>query len=513
MAVLDDYAKQLSALKTAYAGGDKSAAQKGTDLRAKAVKDGVNLNDLENASFKMAGLTPTGTVSQQAAYRGQQNQAGVKAFAASDVAGAANAGVTNEHLDTANKMMTQLQAMMDKGFNYDANTDTVLQSQKVLFDQGAAKATNKAVAMMNDRGIADSSMTHEQAQQIQQDANTQFNALIPQYQAMAYDKWHQGMADQMDMAKTQYGMGIDDRNFNADQAWKKADATGIYQDPQVTGMINEINRLKSLYPTATKDQQAAYHIAADDLRSKLSGLGIDASMFGSNKTLAQSSSNVDKAGIKTMASKTFDHNIAMDKAQLTGYGPDGKRTMAGQALDENIRENKSQDARGWASINAAAKARTSAADLKEITASYVTRFVNSTKGRDATLNDFYTNIPDMIRDGIDTDYIGKLIDQKFPAPKDSSGGGGGMSASDYLSLSKAAMDKVTEETEPEYAKAVDAHAAGQMTDDQLSAEYDRIVEKWRQRLMKGYGGQPTSGGTPSNRPGTSTNASGPVASY
>lgn len=360
MATLDEYAKGLADLKKLYVSGDTTAAGKGTELRKKAIAENIDMGALDAKAFELSGIKPSGTTAQQAAYEKQNQTTAIKSAATDKVSssfGGGSAGsnasgmtYTNPNLEKAGTLHTMYDKIMTDGFKYSKDNDPNYTALKQQYEEGAQTASNKTMSMMADRGILSSSITTNQMDRIQQDANKGLQLAVPGLEANAYDRWHTGLQDLRTSFLDTYNMGIDDRNFTYDQADKNAARDGTYEDPQATALMKGIIDLKNQYAGASKDQQKVISSAADELRSRLGQLGYDPNKFGSNVTSGQATKNLSSAGIQTNAAKETDFNHKVTEAGLTGMY-NGKPTYQSIQDKRQLAASNSGNSLGWAKYN------------------------------------------------------------------------------------------------------------------------------------------------------------------
>ncbi|WP_217597295.1 hypothetical protein [Cohnella sp. GbtcB17] len=117
-------------------------------------------------------------------------------------------------------------------FQYDANTDPKYLAQQQLVKQRAGVASQSAMEDLNSRGILNSSVTGSQLAQIQQNAEQEALAYVPQYEAMARQDYQDKLANAGNLLNIALGRedtaynrnyqtqrdaradSVDDRNYN-----------------------------------------------------------------------------------------------------------------------------------------------------------------------------------------------------------------------------------------------------------------------------------------------------------
>jgi len=268
-------------------------------------------------------------------------------------------------LDWSNKqseIFSQLEQAMKTPFTYDPNTDAALQSQRALYEAGAAQASQNAMETMNDRGILGSSITGNQLAQIQQQANTQFNALIPQYREQAYNQYQNNLAQIGQMLSQ--AMNLRNQQFN--EGVTKAELTGTYMPEGAEQLVNSLYGLKAQAETRgiTAQERAQLSTQADQIRAQLTAMGVDVSGIGADTSLSNA-----QVGQRTLAGRQLDYqqqadardfnesvrqydqnfgyqqqrdtvadqqwqqNFGVTLAQVTGFMPDGTPTSDQQQRD------------------------------------------------------------------------------------------------------------------------------------------------------------------------------------
>lgn len=237
---------------------------------------------------------------------------------------------SNQYLEDANKLMSQLNQMINTPFTFTAEDDPTYQAAQKLAQAGAKTATRNALETMNDRGIINSSVTSSQLGQIEQEAELKPLELIPQLQQNAYSQRQQGITDNYNMMNTLLSAGQNQQAFAAQLPMQEAALTGQYLSGEAQDTINQILALKTKAETAgtTKEQKTEYSKQAEALRNKLSTFGVDPSMFGSGVNLSQASKNMSTAGKLTTEAQSSLLNTLLGLGQTYGSLPKGTGTMA-----------------------------------------------------------------------------------------------------------------------------------------------------------------------------------------
>src|SRR5690554_5646744 len=88
-----------------------------------------------------------------------------------------------------NELMSKYESLMNTPFQYNPETDPGYQAQRQLADLRAGDASKAAMETMNEKGILNSSLTSSQLAQIEQRAEQEAAAYIPQYRSEAYGQY------------------------------------------------------------------------------------------------------------------------------------------------------------------------------------------------------------------------------------------------------------------------------------------------------------------------------------
>lgn len=208
------------------------------------------------------------------------------------------------------ELFKQLQNTINTPFSYDPEKDPAYQAQRQLAQQRAGVASQNALESANDRGILGSSMTVSQLGQIQQAAEQEALAYIPQYREQAYSQH----LDRISNAEKLINVGRNLRADNFGEAYDTAQLTGNFISPEATQLYNNLIELKSTteknWSNMTPEQRAAASQEGDRIRNQLAGMGVDISKIGSDIRSNQASANLGSVGTRTLAGQQFD---------LTGY--------------------------------------------------------------------------------------------------------------------------------------------------------------------------------------------------
>lgn len=88
-----------------------------------------------------------------------------------------------------NELMAKYEQLLSTPFQYNPETDPAYQAQRQLAARRAEDASQRAMELMNERGVFGSSMMGSQLAQIQQRAEQDALSYIPQYRSEAYGRY------------------------------------------------------------------------------------------------------------------------------------------------------------------------------------------------------------------------------------------------------------------------------------------------------------------------------------
>lgn len=210
-----------------------------------------------------------------------------------------------------NEQFANLEKLSQSQFTYDPETDPAYQAQRQLAQLRAGDATKNAMEAANEKGVFGSSLMTNQMGQIQQRAEQEAAAFIPEYRQQAYGQFQDRIAN----ANNLIGQAGNLRSQGFNEATTEASITGQYMSPQARTLLDGLFSLKSQAETSgiTKEARAALSKQADGIRAQLTGMGVDASQFGSNVNLNTARGNTGKAGLDTMAKQAQDYSQSADK--------------------------------------------------------------------------------------------------------------------------------------------------------------------------------------------------------
>lgn len=126
------------------------------------------------------------------------------------------------------ELMQRYEQMLNTPFQYNPETDPGYQAQRQLAQLRAGDASRNAMETLNDRGILNSSITGSQLGQIQQRAEQEAAAFIPQYRDQARQDYQERLRNAASMLNFAAGRG----DAAADMAYrdKRADRSDMESD-------------------------------------------------------------------------------------------------------------------------------------------------------------------------------------------------------------------------------------------------------------------------------------------
>lgn len=222
----------------------------------------------------------------------------------------------SDYMAEANKLMTQLQQIVNTPFQFDYKTDPTYIAAVEAAKKGAAQATDSTLATMADRGILNSSVTSNQLGQIEQEAKEAPLQLVPGLEQNAYSRHQQGVSNQASLIQTLLQQGQWQTGFEADQKWmeadhrlREADVDGTYESPEMLKLMEDIVGYKrGWHETEDPAERARIAEAGKTARATLAGLTGRSDieqLFGAKVGADQALANFGKAGTETMQSKRY----------------------------------------------------------------------------------------------------------------------------------------------------------------------------------------------------------------
>lgn len=220
---------------------------------------------------------------------------------------------SNDYMERAGELMTQLEKMLNTPFSYNYQTDPAYLAAVEAAKQNAKKASSNTMQTMSDRGIFNSSVTSNQLAQIEQEAQSAPMQLIPGLEANAYNRNQNQLSNTASLMNTLLSAGQNQQTFDATQAWRKteesykeADYTGTLETPQMRQLLDAVVAAKQGYMNAaTPGERAQFAEAANSARAAMKALGMSNvdQLFGGGATVDQALANFGNGGIQTVQSK------------------------------------------------------------------------------------------------------------------------------------------------------------------------------------------------------------------
>jgi hypothetical protein len=217
------------------------------------------------------------------------------------------------------ELFSKLEGLSNAQFAYNPETDPAYQAQRQLAQLRAKDANMATMETMNDRGLLQSTVTNSQLDQNSQRAEQEAAAYIPQYRDQAYGQFQDNINRNKDLLgyatdqeNTQYGRNYQEGRDAVNDNFSRADRTGILEIPGANEGLSRLAELGELFKQGDKTQQAQYRQEANQVRSELTRLGVDPTLFDENLNTDQRLANIGKGGISTLAKQGQDYNQAAD---------------------------------------------------------------------------------------------------------------------------------------------------------------------------------------------------------
>ncbi|WP_052350573.1 glucosaminidase domain-containing protein [Paenibacillus gorillae] len=203
-----------------------------------------------------------------------------------------------------------LEKIIGSKFEYDPESDPAYQAQRQLAQLRAGDATKNALETANDKGILGSSMNISQLGQIQQRAEQEAAAYIPEYRQQAYGQYQDSVSNASNLLNAARGLRGD--QFN--EAVTEGQLTGNYLPSGAKELMNNLYALKQQAETRgiTAEDRAGLSGQADAIRSQLQNMGVDISRLGADTSLANARGNAP-IGTRTLAGQDQDYRQQADQ--------------------------------------------------------------------------------------------------------------------------------------------------------------------------------------------------------
>lgn len=243
------------------------------------------------------------------------------------------------------ELFSKLEGLSNAQFSYNPETDPGYIAQRNLAQLRAGDATKSALETQNSKGLLQSTMTNSQLGQIEQRAEQEAQAYIPQYREQAYGQFQDRLKSAGDLLGTARNLGNDEFN----QSYSEAQLTGTYQSPEARQQIDALLELKrqAEAPGVTAEQRAGLSKQADGIRSRLTSLGVDIANLGANTNSSKANA---AAGVRTLAASTQDYNEAADQRdfEYTAGQDKIKDEQFEKEFQRKVEQDGIQNAISWA---------------------------------------------------------------------------------------------------------------------------------------------------------------------
>lgn len=420
---------------------------------------------------------------------------------------------TNDYLEQASKLMTQLGSIMSTDFKFDYKTDPSYLAAVQSAQEGAKDATRNTLETMNDRGILNSSITSSQLGQIEQKAELAPLQLVPGLEANAYNRFQQGIGNQFNMLNTLLNQG----QWQADQPYKEAAVTGRYMPDGAQSLIDTVLNAKQSYAGASKEDRVKLAQSASDARRQLSALGIDAEkLFGANVGLDSAYSNAGHAGMLTVGAQSDLLNSIMGLTNTYGSLPkgaggllgntplfgglggimkglEGKPTLDMKRYDLSKESSGNQDAIQWANYNLSKLKNDQDQDKTlldansfKATQGYMTQLLGGAiKTREDAMSYIVEHAPDIVADNADIGKLFDAVDQKYPKPANEKDPAAtpSLSPSQVIDLNNKALSAA--KADSRWPGTAATKGKDKKTPAQIKSIQDALVEEWKAKLLQG----------------------------
>lgn len=259
--------------------------------------------------------------------------------------------------DQVNELLGQYRQLASTPVQYDPESDPRYQAYRTLAQQQADQASRRAMERMNERGILNSSLTSNQLGQIEQQAEQQALAAIPQFYEQAYAQRQAELSNLGNLINMYAGQ--DDTMFG--RGVTEAGLTGQYVPQQARPIIDQLLSLKreAERPGLAPEVYQQYQSQGDQLRNQLRAMGVDPSFIESNITSTEAAQQIPNVFATLQArGQQFDQDMArqqmeyqaardaiMDERWKQQFDEDVRRFGLNYALDRQIRQGNLDVAR------------------------------------------------------------------------------------------------------------------------------------------------------------------------
>lgn len=217
-----------------------------------------------------------------------------------------------------------------EAFNYAPESDPAYQAQLALAQRNVQKQQYDTNAVLRAGGQGKSSYSETVANQIGTNAMADIaNNLVPTLMNQAYSRYNDTANRDLQVQQANYGVGQDalgqlsnlyglqDKEYFQNPI-AESQVTGNYLPTEAKSAIDQLLQLKQQADVkgVTKEAKTNLSKQADQIRSYLTGLGVNTSSLGADSSYEKALKG--GAGIRTVAGQSLDQNaeqIALQKRQ------------------------------------------------------------------------------------------------------------------------------------------------------------------------------------------------------
>ncbi|WP_342416275.1 hypothetical protein NST83_01210 [Paenibacillus sp. FSL R10-2782] len=206
--------------------------------------------------------------------------------------------------------MRQLASQQPKLFDYDVKSDPEYQAALQRAQSNIKTGTNQTMAEMNRRGILNSTITTDRADEIAANEMGRVETdVVPSLVSQAYQRFQNEQAQQQQQISNyatmaQMYQGEDQRGFG--NKVTESGITGNWMPEGAQEIVNNILSFKQRAeaPGVTAQQRAQLSAQADGARAQLLSLGVNPSAYGAN--VNSSAARAVNQGIRTLPGQAQD---------------------------------------------------------------------------------------------------------------------------------------------------------------------------------------------------------------
>lgn len=254
----------------------------------------------------------------------------------------------------AYELMTQLEKMMNDGFQYNYQTDPGYLAAVQASKEHAKTASDSTLQQMSDRGILNSSITSNQLGQIQQDAEKAPLQLVPQLEANAYGRYSDKLSSVGSLMNTFLQQGQWESNRADNERWKDAEVTGTYESPEFKKLFDTLISAKQGWGgTTDPNERNKFAQTGKDTRAALAALTgrtpaeID-KLYGGSVGIDGSKANYTLGGVETAAAKAarLNQDNYVDERKYNRDQDTKQWGWKDKEWTESVRHNKAMESKG-----------------------------------------------------------------------------------------------------------------------------------------------------------------------